>query len=457
MGTRGLSMKSKKISQEVLEYQPDAVEIEERPVPGRVRWVLYIILASLVAIVIGAVVFKVDRIVVAQGKLITTSPTIVIQSLNTAVIRSIEVQVGESVAKGQLLATMDSTFASADLTQLTKQAHVIGAQVRRIQAELQGKSFSPLAEEGEDGLLQEQLFRQRKIIFKRNKQLNAERIAALEAKLSLNKVQQHGKERQLKLLRDVEGTVARVRKRDTDYRLRLLEAQKNRFQTVDDMAGLAAEEQVLYHELKQAGSEWRRFIEERSGELMEQQVGLRNELEEIVEEINKAKRLHELVSLRAPQPGIVLQMADLAVGSITRQAEPLITLVPLNSTIEVEVNVPARDIARIRTDDSARVKLDAFPFQRHDTLPGKVRVISEDSFRRNDRGDSLEQSPSETEDAFYRTRISLLSMQLRNVPTGFRLMPGMKVRTEIKVGKRSVISYFLYPIIRVFDESLREP
>jgi multidrug efflux pump subunit AcrA (membrane-fusion protein) len=336
--------KNNKTTQEVLEYQPDAVEIEERPVPGSVRWVLYLLLGTLIAIVIGAVVFSVDRIVVAQGKLITTAPTIVIQSLNTAVIRSIEVQVGDIVEEGQLLATMDSTFASTDLTQLTKQAHILGAVIRRIRAELQ-----------------------------------------------------------------------------------------------------------------QAKSEWQRFVEERSGELMEEEVKLYNEEQKIVEEINKAKRLHDLVSLRAPQQGIVLRMAELAVGSITRQAEPLITLVPVNSVIEVEVNVPSKDIARIRTDDAARVKLDAFPFQRHETLPGKVRVISEDSFRLNDRGEALEQSPSEAEDAFYRTRISLLSTQLRNVPAGFRLMPGMKVRAEIKVGKRSVISYFLYPIIRVFDESLREP
>jgi HlyD family secretion protein len=449
--------KNNKTTQEVLEYQPDAVEIEERPVPGSVRWVLYLLLGTLIAIVIGAVVFSVDRIVVAQGKLITTAPTIVIQSLNTAVIRSIEVQVGDIVEEGQLLATMDSTFASADLTQLTKQAHIIGAEIRRIKAELRHASFSALPEEGEDGLLQEQLFRQRDIIFNRNKQFHEERIAALVAKLSLNKVQHQGKERQSKLLRDVEGTVARLPQRDTDHRLRLLEAQRNRNQTADDLASLAAEEQVIEHELQQAKSEWQRFVEERSGELMEEEVKLHNEEQKIVEEINKAKRLHDLVSLRAPQQGIVLRMAELAVGSITRQAEPLIILVPLNSVIEVEVNVPSKDIARIRTDDSARVKLDAFPFQRHDTLPGKVRVISEDSFRLNDRGEALEQSPSEAEDAFYRTRISLLSTQLRNVPAGFRLMPGMKVRAEIKVGKRSVISYFLYPIIRVFDESLREP
>ena len=447
-----------KLSQEVLEYQPDAVEIEEKPIPGTIRWVLYLILFSLVAVVVGAIIFKVDRIVVAQGKLITTSPTIVVQSLNTAVIRTLAVQVGDVVEKDQILVTLDSTFASADLTQLTKQAYTINAQVRRIRAELENKPFSALSEEGEDGLLQEQLFRQRKIIFDRNKQFNEEQVAALTSKLALNKVQRKGKEHQVKLLRDVEGTVARRQLRDDDQRLRVLDAQRNRYQTANDMDVLVAEEEVLVHELKQAKSEWQRFVEERSGELMEQQVKLRSEVEEIEEEINKATRLHELVSLRAPEEGIVLRLADLSVGSIARQAEALITLVPLNSVIEVEVNVPAKDIARIRTGDTARVKLDAFPFQRHDTLPGEVRIISEDSFRLNDQNTSIEeQAPGEQEEAFYRTRISLLSQKLRNVPAGFRLMPGMKVRTEIKVGTRSVISYFLYPIIRVFDEGLREP
>jgi HlyD family secretion protein len=452
-----MKAKNSKISRQVLDYQPDAVEIEKRPIPGTVRWVLYVILGSLIMVVIGAIIFKVDRIVVAEGKLITTSPNIVIQSLNTVTIRSIDVQVGDVVEKGQILATMDATFASADLTQLTKQAHIFGTQIRRIRAELNDDSFLALPEEGQNGRLQEQLFQQRKIIFERNKQFNEEQIGALVAKLALNKVQHQGKVRQLKVLRDVEGTVARLPQKNTDYRLRLLEAQKSRYQTADEVASLLAEQQVIEHELKQTKAEWQRFVEERSGELMEEEVALRNELGKITEEITKAKRLHDLVFLRAPQQGIVLRIAELAVGSITRQAEPFITLVPLNSTIEVEVNVPSRDIARIRLKDSARVKLDAFPFQRHDTLPGEIRVISEDSFLQNDKEEALTQAPSDRENAFYRTRISLLSSTLRNVPSGFRLMPGMKVRAEIKVGKRSVISYFLYPIIRVFDESLREP
>lgn len=450
--------KRNQLSKEVLEYQPDAVEIEEKPVPTKLRWVLYVLVGTLVFIVVWAIVFKVDRIVVAEGNLLTTSPTIVVQPLNTAIIKSIEVQVGDMVEQGQLLATLDPTFASADLSQLTKQNIIYGAQVRRIQAELQHIPFHTLTEEGEDGVLQEQLFLQRKMIYEKNRELNEEKIAALQAKLTMIKTQYEGKEKQQKILRDVEGTISRNPEKDTNYRLQLLDAQKNRFLVENEIKNLKAEEQVVIHELRQAKSEWRRFIEERNGELMEQEIKLRGELKKIHEEINKAKRLRELVQLKAPESGVVLSMAERSVGSIIQQAEPFVTLVPVGSNIEVEAKVKPKDIGRIRTGDSSRIKLDAFPFQKHGTLPGSVRVISEDVFyagasQRHQEKDAQQGDLGE----FYKVRIRVLSTKLQKVPESFRLMPGMKVRAEIKVGTRTIISYFLYPVIRAFDESLREP
>ena len=451
-------MKGSNQKKDILEYQPDAVEIEERPVPGKIRWVLYLILVSLILTVVGAIVFKVDRIVVAEGELITNTPTIVVQSLSTAVIRTINVQVGDVVEKDQILATLDPTFATADLSQLNKQKSTLGVQIRRIRAELDHKPFTALPNEGEDGKLQEQVLLQRRLILEKNKRTTDDKIAALRAKLALNAVQRRGQEQQHKLLRDVEGTAAKRPQQDEEYRLRLLDAQKARFQASNAIETLQAEELVTRNELHQAESDWQRFVEERKGELMEQEVTLRAELEKVLEELHKAERVHDLISLRAPEKGIVLKMAERSVGSILQQAEPFFILVPYGSVLEAEVNVGSKDIGRIRTGDTARVKFDAFPFQRHDTLPGTVRVISENAFQRGDPKALLKPEPGqEPVEAFYRTRISLLSTQLRNVPEGFRLIPGMKVRAEIKVGKRSVISYFLYPIIRVLDESLREP
>lgn len=438
---------------EMLEVQPDAVEVEQQKVPGRIRWVLYVVLLTIIIVVLWASLFSVDRIVSADGNLITTSPTIMIQPLNTAIVRSIDVQIGDVVGMGQVLATLDSTFAKADLSQLKKQDNVIRVQVRRIQSELRGIPFHADVSEGEDGQLQEDLFNQRVLILQRNMQLNKEKNSMLHAELKLNQTQRQGKKKRLKILRDVEGTTARQPKKGNEYRLKLLEVQKNVCQVNNELESLVAQEQVVLQELKQTEAEWSRFIDERIGELMEQEVQLSNDLQKIDEEINKAQRLHDLVVLKAPEKAIVLDLGKRSVGSIVKQAEPFITLVPINSSIEAEVKIASRDIARIRTGDSVRVKLEAFPFQRHDTLPGEVRVISEDAFRAGDKDKHL----GNYSDGFYRTRIKLLSRRLKHVPEGFRLMPGMSVKAEIKIGQRSIISYFLYPIIRLFDESLREP
>ena len=449
-----------RLEQNILDYQPDAVAIEERPVPGKARWVLYLILAAIIALVVGSIIFRVDRIVVAEGELITSAPTIVVQPLNTAVIRSIEAKVGDTVEEGQLLATLDATFASADLCQLEKQRHSLAAQLRRIEAELSGKAFKGKPEEGEDGLLQEQVLVQRRQVLEKPRRLTEDKVAALEAKLALNAVQQQGQEKQQKLLRDMEGTAARriAKEEDSQYRLRVLEAQKARVDSGNTLDTLRAEAEVTRNELKQTHSEWQRFVEERQAELLEQAVQLRAEHTRVLEELHKAARMHELISLRAPAKGIVLKLAERSVGSIIQQAEPFMVLVPQGTVLEAQVDVSSRDIGRIRTGDSARIKFDAFPFQRHDTLPGAVRVISENAFDRASAEQLLKPEPGkEPSEAFYRCRIELLATQLKNVPAGFRLMPGMKVRAEIKVGTRSVISYFLYPVIRALDEGLREP
>jgi HlyD family secretion protein len=154
--------------------------------------------------------------------------------------------------------------------------------------------------------------------------------------------------------------------------------------------------------------------------------------------------------LEAPADAIVLDVAQRSVGSVMKEAEPLYTLVPLNSPLEAEVLVEGRDIGQVKTASLTRVKLEAWPFQKHGTLEGQVRTLSEDVFSPDPKKEG-EARPH------YKARIKLTSAELRNVPDHFRLIPGMAVTAEIKIGDRSVISYFLYPLLRGLDESIREP
>jgi len=118
--------------------------------------------------------------------------------------------------------------------------------------------------------------------------------------------------------------------------------------------------------------------------------------------------------------------------------------------LEAEVQVDAADVGYIRVGDAVHVKLDTYPFQRHGTLPATVRTISEDAFRREagTRGSS---------DAFYLTRLALQAAQVKNMPENARLLPGMTINAEIVVGKRSVMSYLVWPLTKGLQEAIREP
>jgi len=133
------------------------------------------------------------------------------------------------------------------------------------------------------------------------------------------------------------------------------------------------------------------------------------------------------------------------VGSSVREAEPLITLIPINVEIEMEAEISAQDIGRVSVGNQARIKLTAFPFQKYGTLDGVVRNLSENTFTNQMTGNT-----------YYRARITL-SGELRNLQRTFRPIPGMEAQAEIKVGTRSVLEYIIHPLIKAFDESIREP
>ena len=97
------------------EFQSDAVELEERE-PSRIAYLsLYLVTALIVAGITWACLSQVDKIVVARGKLATTQPNLVVQALETSVIRSVHAAAGDVVKKGQVLARLDPTFTQSDV------------------------------------------------------------------------------------------------------------------------------------------------------------------------------------------------------------------------------------------------------------------------------------------------------------------------------------------------------
>src|SRR4051794_1474151 len=149
----------------VAEFQSDAMEVEERAPPRLARVTLYCVVALILAAVGWAAGSRVDMIVTAQGKLITTKPNLVVQPLETSVIREIHVRAGDVVNRGDTLATLDPTFSQADLDQLRTRVAAFDATINRLKAELGGYEFVVADSSNPDDVLQGKMFDQRRTFY----------------------------------------------------------------------------------------------------------------------------------------------------------------------------------------------------------------------------------------------------------------------------------------------------
>ncbi|MCE4226825.1 HlyD family type I secretion periplasmic adaptor subunit [Methylobacterium sp. C25] len=434
-------------------FQPNAVEVEERTPPYLAHIALYGSLILIAAGVVWASLSSIDEVVVAPGKLVTVRPTIVVQPLETAIIRTLDVGVGDLVRKGQTLATLDATIAQADIGQLRLKIDALTSQTQRLEAELSGSTYKAGADSRPDEILQARLFDQRAAYVAaqlKNYQVQVERaessIAARDAEDKLLR-------ERLRASREIEAMREILVDRQAGSRLNLLLSQDARVQVEMALAQSSASRIESAHLADKARAESRSFIEEFRRTATEHLVAARDQRDASAEELKKAVLRQSMVSLTVPEDGIVLEIAQRSIGSIARQAETLFTLIPLDAPIEAEVAVDVKDIGRIGVGQLVRVKFDALPFQRHGTASGTIRTVSEDAFARDRTADRGSATPA----GYYKARITLTDTHLRATPTTFRMLPGLSISAEIKIGRRSVISYLLYPILRGLDESFREP
>ena len=126
----------------VNEYQLDTVEIDTEPEPLAARAVLLTLAAFVIFIVIWASFTTIDRIVSADGKIVSIVPTVVVQPFESAIIRSIDVRPGDVVKAGAVLAKLDPTFVESDLGQLEARLAGLNAAIARLEAEKENPQAS---------------------------------------------------------------------------------------------------------------------------------------------------------------------------------------------------------------------------------------------------------------------------------------------------------------------------
>lgn len=415
------------------------------PPPRALRNTHYVAVALGASLLGLASVLKIDMVVSGTGRLVVDAPTIVLQPMQLSIIRDIRVKPGDAVRRGDVLVTLDPTFAQADRATLSGQRNAFLVRRGRLEAELSGADFDS-GNGNPERALERNLFRQR------SDQYNA-RLAEFDGKFGSQQADvaaadliRQSLEQQLTVARELEAMRATLFRSQNGSKLNYLEAQANRMRAERDLRAGAVALNEARQSLHSLQADRQAFVDGWRRDLLESLVKVRGDLASAEEAVTKAERLNDLVVLTAPADGVVLEVARRSVGSVLHEAEPLITLVPAGAPLIAEVAIGSADVGYARAGDTVAVKVDAFPYQRHGTLAGRLRSVGEDSFASTGGGGQ-----------YHRGQVAVQGSALHGLPPGAVLIPGMTVTAEIKVGSRSVISYFLYPITRVLSESIREP
>lgn len=436
----------------VSEFQSDAIEVEERTPPRIARLTLYCVVALIFAAVAWASVSRVDMIVTAQGKLITTRPNLVVQPLETSVIREIHVRPGDVVKRGDVLATLDPTFSQADLDQLRTRVAALDATINRLKAELGGYEFVVADSTNPDDVLQGKMFLQRRTFYETQLRNFDAQIASARANLKTSEDEEAVLVRRLETVRAIETMRGTLMDKEVGSKLNFLLSRDARLEVESNLSRVRGNQADFEHKVEKARADQQVFTEEFRRTAYQDLVETLAKRNSAAEDLKKVELRRQLIVLSAPADSIVLEIANRTIGSVVREAETIFVLVPRDVPLQAEINVEGKDIGQVAVGQPVRVKFEAFPFQKYGTGSGVVRVVSQDTFLPDTKGESTHRTPA----PYYRVLVEITDAKLRLQPERIQMIPGMAVTAEMKVGRRSVISYFLYPLLRGLDESIRE-
>ncbi|HEY1794712.1 MAG TPA: HlyD family type I secretion periplasmic adaptor subunit [Stellaceae bacterium] len=427
---------------------------------------VWVLTGLFVAMLLVAMVMKIDRVVAStEGFVVTTDPTIVLGGLDQSLVKTIDVTEGQQVAQGQLLATLDPTFTASDVDSLKSQVANYGAEVARCKAEIAQQPFTMTASSADPRYagyvsLQRAYFDQRKSQFGAQVKSYDEQIAQLKA--TLGKFQNDAARYvdRSKISAEIEQMRATLAAAQVGSKLNLLAATDQRLEILRNLEFDKNEMNETQHQLDAAVATRAAYIQQWFGDTSKELVTAQGQYDSAVEQLNKAAKHQDQVRLVAPEKAMVLHMAKVSVQSVLNQGQPLIYLAPLKSPVELELHISTTEIGFIRVGDKVTIKVDAFNYVEHGTAEGEVRSISDGSFTTDDMGvlsDSGTTSSSQPIEPYYKVMVKLTNTSLRNVPAGFRVMPGMTLSGDIHVGSRSLFMYMMRGLVRGFDEAMREP
>jgi len=445
------AMGDKRLTQVERAFLPAALEILETPPSPSVRILSWSIVILFTIAITWACFGHIDIVAVAEGKIIPSGRTKVIQPLEKAVVKAILVKEGQYVNQGDALIELDRTLTGADQAKYTKELAFINGTIKR--QELFVKLLSYPGRAVDSAGLQAALptdYDQVQLLLQQWNSYRSRRDS-LEAQLRENQAARRTSEEVIKRL---EETLPLTVKRFQAYQKLKDEGAVSDFDYMDkqkefiDQRQALAAERAHHEQLDAAVRTIEKEILALDAEARRQALAeiqdMQRQRQAMEEELTKATDLNAKQVLYAPVTGEVQQLVVTTVGGVVTEAQPLMLIVPKGAKLEAEVNVENKDIGFVREGQVAEIKVHTFPFTRYGVIDAKVTGITRDAVEDEKQG------------LVYKMRLEMARSSLMVDGKEVGLSPGMAVSAEVKTGKRRLIEYFLSPLIQHVDESVKE-
>ena len=443
-----------RLAPDAAEFAPRLLAIQESPLPKLPQAIFYTVGILLVILLAWAIFAKVDIVAVAEGKLVPATFTKIVQPAEAGVISEILVQEGDRVEKGQILIRLDPTVAGADSRSLASELALKRLTLRRVDAELAGQSLA--IKDGDDPAMMAQV----------QAQANAHRQAFTDSLAQ----EVATRERARNELRSSQETLTKLKTTLPGYQQSALahsklvaegflspiagnDKEREAIEKSQDLKAQAATVQGLLSTITAQDKKMAGLASTFRSQLLIERTEAMGQLAKLEQDTEKMGYKAGLLALKAPQAGIVKDVATTSKGAVVQPGMVLLTLVPRGESLLAEVQVKNEDVGFVRIGQNVRLKVAAYPFQKYGLIEGRIQTLASDAqVGNNNTGQTAPQGYK----ALVRLDTQFLESVRGEVGQRMGLEAGMQVAAEIHQGRRTIMEYLLSPVQKVAGEAGRE-
>ena len=421
------------------EFKPLLIEIEDKPLNPLGRIILYLVLAIMVFGTAWLILAKVDVVVSAQGKVIPSGEIKILKPLESGVVSKIFVKESDRVKKGDILIQIDPTVTDASLSSKQDDLAVIDSDIFLLEALI---NESNLSKDEINKLNSSQLN-----LYNSQRQILASTYESNKAKLNSAKLNIKANESEVNRL-------GLLLSKEEEAKIRLqkvldLIAKKEYEEVSKNIINLKEQKDIALYRLKESNKKLEEIIEENQKAIktiksswIETSLNKEKEKRELGAQINAILFSNKTQQIKSPVDGFVGKLLIHTEGGVVSPNDNLISIVPSDAPLIIKANVLNKDIGFLKLGQEVAVKIDTFSFQKYGLLYGNIIEISKDAIEDERLG------------LIYEIKIKPKSLDIKVEGEIRQLEIGMSVIAEVKTGKRRVIELFIYPIIKYMDEGL---